>query len=300
MSDAKPTSDTRFGAISVNGRISSVDDARISAMDHGFLFGDSVYEVVRTIDGRPVAVQEHLDRLRASAAQIYFEIPWTDEALRSAIRETVEATELDECYMRLVITRGPGPMSLLPDGCHTPTRVIYVMPLNTPRPEALAEGIAVTIPERLRNDPGALAPSAKTGNYLNNLLALVEARRDGGADAVLVGAGGHVTEATTANVFWVKDGDVFTPSLASGILPGITRSMLLPALARAGFPVQEGRFPLARLLEADEVFLTGSVKGVMPVVRIGDKAIGDGKPGPITLRFVALHDDVLRSVATDW
>lgn len=292
--------DTRDGAISVNGVISTVAEARIPAMDHGFLYGDSVYEVVRTFEGRPVAVQEHLDRLRASAAQIYFEIPWSDAELRAAMATTVRATALTECYVRIVITRGPGPMSLLPDGCTQPTQVIYVLPLNTPSPEAVAQGIAVSVPDRLRNDPGALAPSAKTGNYLNNLLALVEAKKSGGADAILVAAGGHVTEATTANVFWAKDGALFTPSLASGILPGITRSKLLPALRAAGFEVNEGRFPVAQLHDADEVFLTGSVKGVMPVVRIGDAIVGDGRPGPITLRIVELNDAVLRSCSSDW
>lgn len=288
---------TARAAVSVNGVITSPEAARVPAMDHGFLYGDSVYEVIRSFEGRPVAMDEHLSRLRASAAQIYMRIPWSDDEVRAHARAAVAATELPDQYVRIVVTRGPGPMSLLPDGCDRPTLAVYVLPLVVPDAAAREQGIRVSVPARIRNDTRALAPSAKTGNYLNNLLALVEAKRAGGADAVMVGADGHVTEATTANVFWVKGGLVSTPSLASGILSGITRSLLLPAMRAAGHDVREGQFPLADLLGADEVFLTGTVRGVMPVVAIDEHRVGDGRPGRLTREFVELHDRVLAEAA---
>ena len=288
------------GAVNAHGVISSPEEARVPAMDHGFLYGDSVYEVVRTLDGRPVAWPEHYDRLRASAAALYMELPWTRAEIGGRIRETIAATGLPECTVRIVVTRGPGPMSLLPDGCDGPRLVIYVLPLRLPPPEHREHGIEVSIPSRLRNDRRALAPSAKTGNYLNNLLALVEARRAGGVDAVMVNARGDVTEGTTSNVFWVRGGVVRTASLECGILSGITRLHLMRDMRRAGLPLEEGAYPLDDLTGADEAFLTGTVRGVTPVVRIDGEPVGDGRPGPVTRRVGALLDELLRTERGDW
>lgn len=292
--------DLSAGAVSVNGRITAPEDARVPATDHGFLYGDSVYEVVRTWLGRPVGLAAHLVRLRASAAAIYMEIPWSDADLRAAMAQTVRATGLSEVYVRVVATRGPGPMSLLPDGCDQPGLVVYVLPFPTAKIAAQAGGIPVVIPPRLRNDERALSPSAKTGNYLNNLLALVEARRKGGDDAVLENVAGDVTEATTANVFWVRGGRVFTPSLDCGILEGITRALLLPALRTGGIDVEEGRYPVTDLTGADEVFLTGTVRGVAPVIRIDGRTVGDGAPGAMTRRIAAINDRAMQDNAEDW
>ena len=288
------------GAVSVHGEISSLADACIPAMDHGFLFGDSVYEVVRTLAGDPLAWPEHYDRLRASATSLYMELPWTRDAIGVRIVATIAATGLEECTVRMVVTRGPGAMSLLPDSCAGPRLVIYVLPLRLPPPEHLTDGIRIAVPSRLRNDLRALAPSAKTGNYLNNLLALIEARRAGGADAVMVNTSGHVTEGTTSNVFWVRDGIVRTASLDCGILSGITRYELLAEMRRAGLTVEEGRFPLADLTGADEAFLTGTVRGVTPVVDIDGQRIGVGRPGPITMRVAELLQKTLRAARGPW
>jgi len=216
------------------------------------------------------------------------------------IRETVDATGLHEVSVRVVVTRGPGPMSLLPDACDGPRMVVYVLPLRLPPEEHRENGIEISVPSRLRNDQRALAPSAKTGNYLNNLLALVEAKRAGGEDAVMVNVSGHVTEGTTSNVFWVKDGVLFTPSLDCGILAGITRLELLDAIRADGLVVEEGKFPLADLTGADEAFLTGTVRGVTPVVRIDGAPVGNGLPGPVTRRVGEILGQVLRAARGSW
>ena len=288
------------GVVSVDGVVRPLAEARIPAMDHGFLFGDSVYEVVRTRGRRPVALAEHLERLRASANAIYLVLPWTDSEIATRMRDAVAATDFPECYVRLVVTRGTGPMSLLPDECTQPSVVVYVLPLKTPSPEEIARGVSVAVPSRLRNDSRALAPAAKTGNYLNSLLALVEARRAGGDDAILLNARGHVTEATTANVFWVRGGELFTPSLDCGILAGITRTLLIWALRQEGGVVHEGAYPLEAMTSADEVFLTGTIRGVSPVVRIDGRPVGKGTPGPTALALAAKYEQLLDQHAQDW
>ncbi len=288
------------GAVNVDGVLSSLAAGRIPAMDHGFLYGDSVYEVIRTLDGLPVAWPEHHARMCTSADALYMKLPWPRAVMAARIEETIAATALPDCTVRIVVTRGPGPMSLLPDGCDGPRMVIYVLPLRLPCADQTENGIAICVPSRLRNDQRSLAPAAKTGNYLNNLLALVEARRAGGEDAVMVNTSGAVTEGTTSNVFWVRCGEVRTPSLDCGILSGITRSELLAAMRADGLVVKEGAFPPADLTGADEAFLTGTVRGVTPVVAIDGCAVGDGRPGPVTRRVAGLLVRVLRAARGPW
>lgn len=288
------------GVVSVDGVVSPIAEARVRAMDHGFLFGDSIYEVVRTRRRRPVALAAHLERLRASANAIYLTLPWTDSEISTRMRDAVAATNFPECYVRLVITRGFGPMTLLPEECPQPSILVYVMPLKTPTPEEVARGVSIAVPSRLRNDARALAPAAKTGNYLNSLLALVEARRAGGDDAILLNARGHVTEATTANVFWARGGDLFTPSLDCGILAGITRTILIWALRQQGAAVHEGEYPLEAMTSAGEVFLTGTIRGISSVVRIDGRPVGAGVPGPTATRLAAMYERLLDQHAQDW
>ena len=285
--------------VSLDGKILPPERAVVSVFDHGFLFGDSVYEVVRTRRGVPVTLDEHLARLEGSARRIYLDLPWSREALQERIREANAAGGNPESYFRIVVTRGTGEISLLPDTCRAPTLIVIVKPLPVPAPSVAAEGIAVRLASRPRNDRRALDPSAKTGNYLNNLLALVEARREGGDDAILLNPAGEVAEATTSNVFLVRGGRVATPSLDSGILAGITRDLLVRELPRTGLPVEEGTIPAAALREADEVFLTSTVRGVAPVTRIDGRPVGDGRPGPVTRRIAALYEEALDRLADE-
>ena len=288
------------GVVSVDGVVTPIAEGRVSVMDHGFLFGDSIYEVVRTFGGRPVAMKEHLLRLRQSAAMTYMDLPWSDAEIAARLRAAFEASRLPEAYVRLVISRGAGPMSLMPDGCARPTMVVYVMPLVLQTPAEVERGIGVVVTERLRNDRRAMPPAAKTGNYLNNVLALVEAKRAGGDDAVMVNPEGFVTEATTANLFWVKGGTVFTAPLDGSVLAGVTRSLLLAQMAREGVPVREGSFALPEFRACDEAFLTGSIRGVSGIVRIDGRAVGDGRPGPVTRRAAAMNDRLIAESARDW
>jgi branched-chain amino acid aminotransferase len=268
------------------------DQPLIPVVDHGFLYGDSVYDVVRTANGRPFLLQEHLDRLRRSAALLYFELPWTDAEIVRRVDELLRALDEDECYLRIVATRGPGPISLLPDGC-TPRLYVLGRRLVPYALRLYTEGCRVAIVPRRRMNRAALDPAAKTGNYLNNMLGLVEANRQGADDALFLNAAGHLTEATTANVWIVKAGAVRTPPIEEGLLAGITRDWVFRALPGAGVPVEEASMGREAVTSADEVFLSGTIKGIMPVTRVDGAAVGDGRPGALTRRLAALYEEAL-------
>jgi len=268
-------------------------EARVPILDHGFLYGDSVYEVVRTANGRPFMFLEHLDRMRRSAAMIYFDMPWSDEEIGRRLAELRAALPFAECYFRIVATRGPGPISLLPDGCTEPGLYLIGTELQPYPARLYRDGCRVAVVHRLRNNPRALDPRAKTGNYLNNMLGLIEAKRQGSDDALFLNAEGHLTEATTANAWIVEKGRVLTPPIGEGLLQGITRGWLLERLPSAGIPVTEAAIGLERLLRADEVFLSGTVKGIMPVTLIDGRPVGAGKPGPVARRGIELYDEPL-------
>jgi branched-chain amino acid aminotransferase len=270
--------------ITVNGEVRSPEEATVSVFDRGFLYGDSVYEVVRTYGGRPFAVLPHLARLRASARQIHLEIPVPDEVLVDEIERSLEAAGNEESYARLIVTRGAGPIELHPGRSTEPARILIVQPLDEITEDAWRRGLHIAIVHRRRNDPSALDPAAKTGNYLNNVLAIVEARKRGADDAVLLNREGHITEGTTANVFVVKDGRVRTPPMASGILGGITRRTVLDLIEKEGV---EARLYPEDLRDADEAFFTSTTRGVLPVTIVDGEPVGTGAPGPATR---ALHE----------
>ena len=274
-------------------RIRPASEGVVPVLDHGFLFGDSVYDVVRTANGRPFLLSEHLDRLRRSAAMIYFEIPWSDEEIASRVVAVGARLGSPECYFRIIATRGPGPISLLPDGCDHPG--LYVVGRELIRyPERMFEsGCDLAVVPRLRVDPRAVDTRAKTGNYLNNMLGLVEAKRAGADDALFLNAEGHLTEATTSNVWIVEEGVCRTPPLGEGLLAGITRDWIFQTLPPAGIPVQEAVIDLERLRGASEVFVSGTIKGIMPVRSLDGCPVGDGKPGPVASKAALLYADAL-------
>lgn len=270
-------------------------EASVPILDHGFLFGDSVYEVVRTVDGRPFMLKEHMDRMRRSAAMIYFEPPWDDSEVARRLSDLLDAIGAPECYVRIIATRGPGPISLLPDGCDRPGLYLIGSELIEYPERHYSEGCSVAVVRRLRTDPRALDPRAKTGNYLNNMLGLIEARKAGADDALFLNAEEHLTEATTSNVWIVEGGRALTPPLAEGLLAGITRDWAFAALPNAGIPVEEAVIDRERLAGADEVFLSGTVKGIMPVSHIDGRPVGDGGPGPVTTRGMEIYREALAS-----
>jgi branched-chain amino acid aminotransferase len=266
-------------------------DARIPILDHGFLYGDSVYDVVRTANGRPFMLQEHLDRLRRSAAMIYFELPWSDDEIVARLEAVQKTVGPVDAYLRIVATRGPGPISLLPDGCDEPGLYVIGCKLIAYPARQFEEGCHVRVVPRLRNAKSALDPRAKTGNYLNNMLGMIEAKREGDDDALFLNSEGVLTEATTANLWIVKDGAILTPPLKAGLLPGITRDWLFALRPDA----REETIDRAALDAADEVFLTGTIKGVMPVSSIDRRPVGAGTPGPVTRSLMEAYEAALSS-----
>jgi branched-chain amino acid aminotransferase len=282
------------GKVCIDGRIVDSAEARVSVFDRGFLYGDSVFEVFRTYGGVPFAEREHLERLARSAERLMIPMPVSIETLSSEVRATLDAAGEGQWYVRVVVTRGSGPLTYDPSTATEPLRVIIAAPLSAPPPERYERGIAVTIVSASRPTDDARAAGAKASNYLANLLAAHEAKQRGALEALVLGKGGQILEGTSSNIFIVKEGGVRTPEPQPGILVGITRATVLRAAADQGIAVEEGEVRPEDLFSADEAFITSSIREVMPVVSAEGRAIGAGIPGPVTKR---LHAGYLRAVA---
>ncbi|MCU0725971.1 MAG: D-amino acid aminotransferase [Planctomycetes bacterium] len=270
----------------LNGEVLPAESARISVFDHGFLFGDSVYEVVRTRHGRPFELDAHLARLRRSAEQTYLEIPYTDGDLERELGRAISLAANQESYVRIIVTRGVGEIELHPATCGPPTLLLIVTPLRQPPDRFYREGIRLAIVGRRRMDPASLSPSAKTGNYLNNVLAIIEAKKRGADDAVMLNTEGFLTEGTTSNIFFVRDGVAYTPALQTGILSGITRGLVLRMLSAERIGAREGNYGPEELRGADEAFITSTTRDVMPVREVDAAPVGLSRPGPVTRRLM--------------
>ena len=281
------------GRVNVNGTICDPAEARVSVFDHGFLFGDSIYETIRTHRGVPAFLDRHFQRLAGSARGLALTIPFSEDRLRAEIDRTLAAAGLPEAVIRLVITRGEGPVTLDPTVCGSPNLVVIVRPAPRFPETCYTEGVPIALVEVTRNLRFALDPAIKSGNYLNNVLATIQMRRWNAFEGVMCNYEGQVAEATGSNIWIVRDGTVITPPLEAGILSGITRHVLLAAARREGLPVEETNFPADALYGAAECFLTSSVKKVMPVSRCNDRPIGDGTVGPLTRRMMALYAEEL-------
>jgi branched-chain amino acid aminotransferase len=282
--------------VHVGGRICSPENAHISVFDRGFLYGDSVYETIATVGGRLFALEEHLDRLERSAARLALPLP-PRRALAEAIAATVAEAGNAETRVRVMVTRGAGPLDLDPASAGEPTLVVIAQPLTGPSAQMYDGGVAVAIVSVLRNLPGAIDPAVKSGNYLNNVLALQEARRryPGAHEAILCAAGGSVAEGASSNVFVVQGGVVITPALGVGILEGVTRGKVLALCREEGIPCQErDRVTPDELRAADEVFLTSAARAVLPVTTVDGRPVGKGTPGPVTRRLMASYDRLTR------
>ncbi len=282
------------GKVSIDGRVVDADDARVSVFDRGFLYGDSVFEVFRTYDGVPFAERAHLERLKRSADRLLIPMPVSLDTLSSEVRATLDEAGEGEWYVRVVITRGIGPLTYDLTTAMTPLRVIIAAPVSPPPREHYEKGIAVTLLEASRPTDDERASGAKASNYLANLLAVHEAKKEGAEEALMIGRRGQILEGASSNIFIVKDGRVRTPEPQAGVLVGITRATILDAAAAAGIEVDEGEVLPEDLYRADEAFITSSIREVMPVVSADGRTIGTGKPGPVTKR---LHQAYLRAVA---
>jgi branched-chain amino acid aminotransferase len=260
-------------------------DAKISVFDRGFLYGDSVYETMRTAGGWPLELDRHLQRLRRSGEGIGLSIPFHEPELARTIARTHAASGNPESYVRVVVTRGSGPLALDPRASEEPLLVVLVQPLVLPEAAAYERGIAAVIVGITKNAGTSMDPAIKSGNYLTNILALRQAIAAGGDDAIMCNAEGAVSEGATSNVFMVTAGRIATPSLRTGILPGITRQTVCELAASSGAAVSETSIMPDELRAADEVFLTSSVRGIMPVTRLDGVPVGDGTAGPLTRRL---------------
>jgi branched-chain amino acid aminotransferase len=276
--------------VNVNGRISAEQDAVVPVFDHGFLYGEGIYETLRTYDGGPFLFARHMRRMRNSARLIDLALPFTDEELAARIGDTVAAAKLDgnEAYIRVLVTRGVGDLSYDLKATPKPSWVVIVKPLVSLRPEIYACGVKVVLVDVVRNHPQSVNPMIKSNNLMNPALAAQEALKRGGFEAVMRNYRGELTECTQSNLFIVKSGAALTPPLESGLLPGITREFLFELGRDNGIEVHEQVLRDDDLFGADEAFLTSTTREVLPIVAVDQRAIGNGKPGAVTLKLLEI------------
>jgi branched-chain amino acid aminotransferase len=271
--------------IYIDGKYRSERDAKVSVFDHGLLYGDGVFEGIRAYHGRVFKLKEHIDRLFCSAKAILLEIPMSHAALVKATVETCRANKLRDGYIRLVVTRGVGTLGLNPRTCKKPSVIIIADKIQLYPPEYYERGLDIVTVPTTRNLHSALNPAIKSLNYLNNILAKIEANNAGVEEAVMLNAEGFVAECTGDNLFIVKNRALFTPPLSAGALYGITRQTVIELAEEAGLKVSEPNLTRYDLFNADECFLTGTGAELIPVVKIDGRVIGTGNPGPITRRL---------------
>ena len=273
--------------VNVNGRITPERDAVISVFDHGFLYGEGIYETMRTYHGRLFLYQRHTRRLRNSARMISLDVPFTDQQLSTRIRDTIAASGLTgETYVRVLVTRGVGDLTYDPHATPVPSVVIIVKPHVDPAAAVYENGVHAVICDIVRNHPGTVNPMIKSNNLLNSALAMQEALTRGGFEGIMRNYKGELTECTTSNLFIVRNGAAVTPPLNAGLLPGITREFLFDVGKEVGIDVLEQSLRDADLFSADEAFLTSTTREVVPIVTVDDKTIGTGRPGPVTRKLL--------------
>ena len=271
----------------MNGRIADAASATVQVFDHGFLYGEGVYETLRTYHRVPFLFDRHQERLRRSAALLSLPVPFTDDELLASMRETMAAHRgLEEAYIRVLLTRGVGELTYNPAACPVPTTVIIVKPFPHPPAATFTEGIKVALVGVRRNHPAALNPMIKSNNLINNALAMQEALKSGADEALMCNQAGDVVECSQSNFFIIRDGRLITPPLSAGLLPGITRAFVMELAQEAGLPASEGRVTVEDVHAADEAFITGTTREVTPVVRVDDRSIGTGRPGPIATQLL--------------
>ena len=270
----------------INGEYFPKDQAKISVFNHGFLYGDGIFEGIAAYGGRVFKLEEHLKRLWESAKAIDLEIPLSREELKGRLLETLRKNKLKDAYIRLVVSRGEGDLGLDPRKCPHPDVIIIADKINIYPEEFYKKGLEVVIVSTRRNIPSALNARIKSLNYLNNILAKLEANLQGVPEGIMLNKDGYVAECTADNIFMVKDGHLITPPPWIGILKGITQDTIMDLAREEGIPVEEKIFTPVALYSSEECFLTGTAAEVMPVTKIDGRVIGDGMPGPITKKLM--------------
>lgn len=275
------------GAVYVNGRISSAGEAVIPVYDHGFVYGEGIYETLRTYNRVPFLYDRHMRRLRGSAKHLQLDVPFDDATLLKWIEETVAAAgEMKEAYIRVLLTRGVGELTYEIKATPRPSLVILVKPVDEPSKKVDDEGIPISLVPILRNHPGSVNPLIKSNNLLNNALAMQEAYRRGGEEGLMLNYRGEISECSQSNFFMVRDGVALTPRSAAGLLEGVTRAFLFEVGQEVGVQVREDTLYPRDLESAQEVFITSTTRELSPVVRIDDHVIGTGTPGPVTRKLL--------------
>jgi branched-chain amino acid aminotransferase len=282
----------------VNGVFVPKEEAKVSVYDHGYLYGDGIFEGIRAYDGRIFRLEQHLDRLYDSARYLMLEIPLSRDEMRAAIVETVRRSGLRDAYIRPVISRGVGDLGLDPRKCKTATVVIIVDTIQLYPQEAYERGLRAVTATTRKTRPDALSPQAKTLNYLNNIMARLEANRAGAHEAIMLTSDGYVCECTADNFFLVRRGELWTPPAFLGILKGITREAVMTLARALEIPVFEKVFTLHDVYTAEECFLTGTGAELGPVTEVDARPIGTGQPGPISLRLGQALRELVRSEGT--
>lgn len=282
----------------LDGELVEESAAKISVFDHGLLYGDGVFEGIRFYNRRVFRLEEHIRRLFDSARAIVLDIPWTPEEVTRFVVETVAANGLDDGYVRLVVTRGTGSMGLSPYLCKRASMFIIASTISLYPAEHYENGLSVITSATRRPTPGALMPQVKSLNYLNNVMAKVEAIQAGALEAVMLNEQGYVAECTGDNIFILRDGVLHTPQVSDGALDGITRQVILELADQLGIPKVERSMTRYDLFIADEFFLTGTAAEVIPVISLDRRVIGDGAPGPLTKRFIAAFKELASTTGT--
>ena len=283
--------------IYLNGRFVPEEQATVSVFDHGFLYGDGVFEGIRAYDGRVFRLEDHVQRLFDSAQAIMLSIPLSQKEMCEAILETLRKNNLRNAYIRPIVSRGYGDLGLDPNKCPRPTVIIIAVDWGAMYGDLYEVGLtAISVAVR-RNSPDSLPPNIKSLNYLNNILAKIEANVKGGNEAIILDSRGLVSEGSGDNIFVIKEGQIFTPHTISN-LKGITRAAVMELAEIKGNPIQEKEMGLFDLYTADEVFVTGTAAEVAPVTKVDGRVIGTGKPGPITKELMAAFKELAMTTGT--
>ncbi|NLK97904.1 MAG: branched-chain-amino-acid transaminase [Epulopiscium sp.] len=272
--------------IYLDGEYVKKSEAKISVFDHGVLYGDGVFEGIRAYNGRIFKCKEHIDRIYAAAKAIMLDIPMTKDEMKEVLLETCRRNNLRDAYIRLVVTRGAGDLGLSPTKCPKPTVFCIAATIELYPPEMYEKGMPVITAAQRRNKATIVDPQIKSLNYLNNILAKIEANRAGVPEAIMLNHDGIVAECTGDNIFIVKDGVIYTPPIHIGILDGITRRTIIDLAKEMGIEVYEKEFTLFNVYNADECFLTGTAAEAIAVTQVDGRVIGDGVAGPITKKLL--------------
>ena len=293
---------TKAGAksltIYIDGEFFPEAEAKVSVFDHGLLYGDGIFEGIRFYNGRVFKLEEHLARLWDSARSICLDIPMSRNEMAEALLETIRQNDLRDGYIRLLVTRGVGNLGLNPAQCKRASVIIIAATVTLYPDKAYRDGLTVVTCATRRTSPSALNPAVKSLNYLNNVMARIEANLAGADEALMLNDQGNVAECTADNVFIIKRGEIFTPPIHAGALRGVTRSVVFDIAAELGLKISETDITRHDVFIADECFLTGTAAEIIPVVKADGRVIGNGKPGPISTRMIGLFRELTSETGT--